>query len=252
MSRQVIIKKRDDLDPSRDADETLEFTFGGVAYQVDVCTENGDAFREFLGPYIENAFDKTRIKATKAKVPSGIVDARAMPDEVRDRVKKWAKSNGLADAVDSNGAVKFEIRSAYYDATGDEEALNPSVMVWREKRERAMIRDWAKENNIQVRGSIIPRQVLAAYAEAHPTENVLGGQVQPIKKVTENGDDYHARAGKTAKHLAIPDKDLRVAIREWAVAHGYEPGDRGFIPGEIQDAYHTYMLEQQHDKDVAV
>lgn len=246
MSRQVIIKKRDDLDPSLDADETLEFTFGGVAYQVDVCTQNGDAFREFLQPYMEHAFDRTRIKGTK-KVPSGDLDARAMPDEVRDRVRKWAKSNGLADAVDNNGAIKFEIRSAYYDATGDEEALNASVMVWREKRERAMIRDWAQENNIQVRGSIIPKQVLVAYAEAHPNENV-----QPIKKVTGFGDDYHARAGKAAKDLAIPDKALRVAIREWAVANGYEPGDRGFIPGEIQDAYHMHLLEQKHGKDVAV
>ena len=63
--RQVVVK--DDLDHSLPADETVELTFDGVTYRLDLCAKNATKLRNQLNPWLEAAHDRTKVKGAKAK-----------------------------------------------------------------------------------------------------------------------------------------------------------------------------------------
>lgn len=258
MSRQVIVRKRDDLNPELDADETIEIAYEGMIYNIDLCEENATVFREFLAPYLAAAFDKVKVPKAPAEPRKGKNSDRALDPEVRENIRVWAAQNSCPIPQGAK-IIGYDIRLAYYDATGDEGVMTASLENHREKLERAKMREWALGQGMPV-GSYIGKNIREAYERAHVGEHISEARTataQMTQKFLEEphiqearelnlGDlgeelalDYRGRAalgGANAKSLAIPDPQLRAAIREWAVEQGYHMG-KGFIKREIQDAY---------------
>lgn len=242
MAREVIIRMTDDFDRSAVADETLEFTFNKVTYVLDLTTEHADELRELLAPWMHAAHEKIKVgKHTEQASPTPKAAAgsaysdRVLPDDVRDRIRRWAIDNDWPDIAEMK-LLSFEVRSAYIDATGDMAPMNPSLQRWRDKQERAAIRQWAKENGYPVgERSNISHEIMNAYRAAH--------NQQPLSKEP----DLTAR-GTTAKSQAIPDKKLRTEIRRWANDNGYEVSPRGYLPANIVNLFN----EAHHTNGVAV
>lgn len=45
--------------------------------------------------------------------------------------------------------------------------------------------------------------------------------------------------GNGARKAAVPDKEMRRAIRAWAKDQGYKVSDRGLLPAEVTQAFHA-------------
>jgi Lsr2 len=226
MSREVRVIKHDDLDGSLEADETIRFVYEGVRYGIDLCTANADAFRAFIQPYLDAAFEREKLKEsleTVAQVPEGR-KGTALPDGVRDDIREWLQRNGVEMEMLPTRIIPYEIRSDYYDATGDERVLTPYLNKWREKRERDRIREWAAARGTPCPTGNIPEHIIRSYHKAHGN-----GRARQLAGLEP--------AGQKAKDAAIQDPAERKRIRMWARTHGFNLGTKGFIPTEIQEAY---------------
>lgn len=104
MAQKVQVILVDDLNGGN-ADETVQFGLDGVAYEIDLSTENAEQLRAALTEYVAVARKSGRISrgARKARVAVGGPSA----NEVRD----WARANGYE--VNVRGRVPQEIRDAY-------------------------------------------------------------------------------------------------------------------------------------------
>lgn len=128
--REVVIQLWDDLEHHRKADETIEFTFEGQTYTVDLCAENAEKLRSALKPYMVAAHDITKAggitskaKNNKgSKVSSRRTEANrrnaeklAIPNpELRREIRQWAKENGFrCSATGMIPKVTAEAYAAY-------------------------------------------------------------------------------------------------------------------------------------------
>ena len=91
MAQKVQVLLIDDIDGS-DADETVEFSLDGVAYEIDLTSSHADGLREILAAYVA-AGRRTGGRA-KVRHPRAVVPAqKAVPVEAAPRtVREWAKS----------------------------------------------------------------------------------------------------------------------------------------------------------------
>jgi hypothetical protein len=84
MATKTFTELLDDTD-GKPADETVNFGLDGVQYEIDLATDNADALREALAPWVEAAH---RIGGRRRPVNVYTeVDSRA--------VRAWAASNGI-------------------------------------------------------------------------------------------------------------------------------------------------------------
>jgi hypothetical protein len=108
MAQKVITELLDDIDGS-EADETVEFSYRGYNYQIDLNAKNIGKLDKALTPFIDHARRAGRAGARQAKgavvhVPS---DAAA--------VRAWAQSNGYE--VPDRGRIPGSVREAYQAVT---------------------------------------------------------------------------------------------------------------------------------------
>jgi hypothetical protein len=104
MAQKVITELLDDIDGS-EAEETVEFSYRGYTYQIDLNTKNIGKLDKALTPFIDHARRVGRASARQAKgtvvrIPS---DAAA--------VRAWAQSNGYE--VPDRGRIPGSVREAY-------------------------------------------------------------------------------------------------------------------------------------------
>ncbi|MFJ6212371.1 Lsr2 family protein [Streptomyces sp. NPDC092296] len=116
MAQKVQVLLVDDLDGG-EADETVTFALDGVAYEIDLKSENADRLRELLAPFV----DKGRKQSGRL---SGNRGARARTSAAAGRpaggsqdtakIRAWAKDNGYT--VNDRGRVPSTVREAYEKA----------------------------------------------------------------------------------------------------------------------------------------
>jgi hypothetical protein len=99
MAKEVIINLRDDLN-GEIAEKTVYFTIEGTHYEIDLSTDNIEAFKEAIAPYV-----------TKARL-AGV--SKLSGKEERDAVRVWAKERGIK--VGTQGRISSEIIQQYRDA----------------------------------------------------------------------------------------------------------------------------------------
>lgn len=100
-----ITKIVDDIDGS-DATDTLEFSWGGDNYTIDLNDENATGFRNFMATYVMHA-TKVRHEVKSAAKRSGAVRSTSELNEIRT----WARANGYE--VASLGRIRDEVVTAY-------------------------------------------------------------------------------------------------------------------------------------------
>jgi hypothetical protein len=114
MAQKVLVSLVDDLDGS-EAEETVEFGLDGVAYQIDLSSENAEELRDALAQYVEHARRAGgRKRASVRPAPGGKGSARpaAVDREQNQAIRAWARKNGYA--VSDRGRIPSEVVEAYH------------------------------------------------------------------------------------------------------------------------------------------
>ncbi|MFJ4678954.1 MULTISPECIES: Lsr2 family protein [Kitasatospora] len=118
MAQRVQVILEDDLDGGS-ADETVTFALDGVAYEIDLKSDNAEKLRDLLAPYVE----KGRKQSGRLTAPrrggsgggrSGGGRSAAAGQADTAKIRTWAKENGLP--VNDRGRVPSNVREAYEKA----------------------------------------------------------------------------------------------------------------------------------------
>jgi len=115
LAQKVQVVLVDDLDGGT-ADETVTFSLDGVAYEIDLTTENAAAMREALASYVGSA---RRVGGRRARARSGAAGesggrSRSRRGGESAEIREWARSNG--HQVSERGRISAEVREAYEKA----------------------------------------------------------------------------------------------------------------------------------------
>lgn len=102
---ETLVTLTDDLDGSK-ADRTVEFTYGGTAYEIDLNKKNASALDKALAPYIA-ASRKAPTRTPRRGRPAAASSRRSDLAAVRD----WARSNG--HSVSDRGRIPTAVLEAY-------------------------------------------------------------------------------------------------------------------------------------------
>ncbi|MEU9130163.1 Lsr2 family protein [Kitasatospora sp. NPDC048540] len=113
MAQRVQVILEDDLDGGS-ADETVTFALDGVAYEIDLKSDNAEKLRGLLAPYVEKGRKQSgRLSAPRRS--SGRAAGRSsagQPDTAK--IRNWAKENGYQ--VNDRGRVPSNVREDYEKA----------------------------------------------------------------------------------------------------------------------------------------
>lgn len=99
----------DDIDGSP-ATATIEFTFDGKNYVIDLSEQHAAEFNEALAPYIEHARRARRAPANKRKSRSSSEAARVKRQKNAE-IRAWALENGVT--VSKRGQLGQDTIAAY-------------------------------------------------------------------------------------------------------------------------------------------
>lgn len=117
MAQKVQVLLVDDLDGG-EADETVTFALDGVAYEIDLKSENAEKLRDLLTPYVDKGRKQSGRGASGARgsrsrtASSGRASGGSAQDTAK--IRSWAKENGYT--VNDRGRVPSNVRQAYEDA----------------------------------------------------------------------------------------------------------------------------------------
>ena len=121
MARTTIISLTDDIDGSK-ADDTVEFSYRGKTYSLDLNNKNASELDEVLAPYIaaaekaggvqsgRGASRSSRSSSSRARSSSGGTSGGPDPKDVR----AWAEANGVA--VSTRGRIPASVIAQYQAA----------------------------------------------------------------------------------------------------------------------------------------
>lgn len=99
----------DDIDGSANA-ETIEFSFDGRSYTIDLAKKNRTALEKALKPYIDVASPKPRRRTRGTSAPRGRAQASSPKTDLA-AVRAWATEQGIA--VSSRGRIAGDVLDAY-------------------------------------------------------------------------------------------------------------------------------------------
>jgi nucleoid-associated protein Lsr2 len=107
MAQKITVTIEDDLDGGAAA-ETLQFSFDGTQYEIDLNKRNARAFRKQVAPFIEHARRAGRGQRRQSgRTQSG----RRRSSDIR----AWAKDQGIA--VSGRGRIPAGVLEQYEAAT---------------------------------------------------------------------------------------------------------------------------------------
>lgn len=109
MARRIVHQLVDDIDGTVlgvGEGETVHFSLNSTAYEIDLTSENADAFREALEPYISAAR-----RASSASSRGGASRKRSPGSPETAAIREWANNNGYT--VSERGRVPGTIVDAY-------------------------------------------------------------------------------------------------------------------------------------------
>lgn len=205
MSREVIIKIRDDLDGS-DAVETVTFGYRGTDYEIDLSEHNVELFEKTMHQFLEvarKAEAKAKASASPQRKP---VDAATK--QQRKEIRDWANANGLQ--VDARGMIANAVVEAF-------QAANPWVEILPDTPARYVSR----------------KKDSAPAASRVSAQDAEEGLISAASLLTKHYDP----TARDPQGRPL-DKAQRTKIRRWAQKNGLEQADTGHIRTEVLDAYY--------------
>ena len=106
MAQKVQVMLLCDLDEGNvDAEETVQFSLGNTAYEVDVCAKHAQQIREGLEPFVAHA-RKAGTSSTGRRRPR-TTGARQQTASIRT----WAKDHGMQ--VNERGRIPANVVKEY-------------------------------------------------------------------------------------------------------------------------------------------
>lgn len=92
MAQEFIIRLTDDLDRSKEADETISFALRGYTYEIDLTKAHVEDLEEALAPYIKVA------RRQGAHEPPAVHPGRNMSARrYKVAMREWGNKNGWPD-----------------------------------------------------------------------------------------------------------------------------------------------------------
>jgi hypothetical protein len=105
MAQKVQVTLLCDLDDGNvDADETVQFSLGNTAYEVDVCAKHAQQIREGLEPFVAHARRGAAGTARRRPTPAGGRQQTAS-------IRTWAKDHGIQ--VNERGRIPASVVKEY-------------------------------------------------------------------------------------------------------------------------------------------
>lgn len=105
MAQRVEVTLIDDLDGEK-ADETVQFSVDGAAFEIDLSAKNAASLREDLQPWIRHAR-----RGTTARRGGRAAAGPASRRQDLAKIREWARANG--HDVSDRGRVAADIQRAY-------------------------------------------------------------------------------------------------------------------------------------------
>ena len=104
MAQKVQVTLLCDLDDGNvDADETLQFSLGGTAYEVDVCAKHAKQVRDGLEPFVVHG---RKVGGTTRRPQRAGADRQQTAD-----IRSWAKDRGIH--VNDRGRIPASVTKEY-------------------------------------------------------------------------------------------------------------------------------------------
>lgn len=212
MSREVIIRIRDDIDQS-DADETIAFSYRGTNYEIDLSSANAELFDKSVQQFIEVARIVTPEKVIPPTAPARSKSAKSVTREIREQrkqIREWGAAHGHEVSLD-RGIIPYAVIDAFTQANPDYELL-PGVAT-----------------------RVPPRKPQADSDEMLFTaQQAVNGEISVNQELASSGDV--ARHPATGKPLTKNERDT---IRAWAMenAPDVNQGQLGRLKQVAIDAY---------------
>ncbi len=111
MAKQTVIQMTDDLDGS-EATQSIEFSFRGKSFTIDLSDSNAADFDDALAPYIAAAEKSGGVQPSRSSGRrAGGARQPASSDVDPKQVRAWAEANGVA--VSPRGRIKADILEQY-------------------------------------------------------------------------------------------------------------------------------------------
>ena len=101
MATKTVVSVIDDMDGSENA-ETVNFTYGGATYEIDLAPKNRDALNAALSPFIAAARSTARGRGR---------GSASRTDDDAAAVRAWAAENGIH--VSERGRIPSSVREQY-------------------------------------------------------------------------------------------------------------------------------------------
>jgi hypothetical protein len=104
MVKQTTVVLVDDIDGGA-ADETVTFALDGVAYELDLTSENAETMRQVLQSYasVARRSNPPQMRNSRHK--------RAIGSDDTEAIRAWARENGRS--VSDRGRIAATVREAY-------------------------------------------------------------------------------------------------------------------------------------------
>lgn len=103
--RKVQVILIDDIDGT-DADRTVQFSFDGTSYEIDLSNDNAAKLEKALAPFVEKA-----TKVSSARAAGSRAKRTASGRSKAAEVRAWAKEQGIP--VPDRGRVPNDILEQY-------------------------------------------------------------------------------------------------------------------------------------------
>jgi nucleoid-associated protein Lsr2 len=113
MAQKVTVTLVDDLDGSR-AEETVGFGLDGVAYEIDLSSDNAGKLRDALADFVTGARRAGGRKKGPGR-PAGVKTAARPASADREQnqaIREWARKQGMK--VSDRGRIPAEVLDAYH------------------------------------------------------------------------------------------------------------------------------------------
>lgn len=107
MAQRIQVIKTDDLDPTAEATQTVDFGLDGTDYEIDLTDANARRLRDALAEFVTAGR-----RAGKPSKPARPHVRRLHPEDARD-IRVWVRKNG--GTVADRGRIAERFIDAYYD-----------------------------------------------------------------------------------------------------------------------------------------
>jgi hypothetical protein len=108
MAKQTTVTLIDDLDGTT-ADEQVEFSVDGKAYEIDLSAANSKKLRDALAPFVGAARRTTG--GRRGSVPGRGPARPAVDREQNQAIREWAQQQGMK--ISERGRIPASVLEAY-------------------------------------------------------------------------------------------------------------------------------------------